>query len=73
MFKWNDTYRRLFNTIGLADDETIEENVEIFEFTIDGKLYFVTNEINGDILEYIDENNQGEELGELIDGKPQWL
>ena len=49
------------------------EDTNIFDFEIEGKLYFVSDEVNGDIWEYIDEDNFGKQIGELIDGKPQWF
>jgi hypothetical protein len=59
-------------------DETEEvdgedEDEEVFEFTIDGTAYYITNEING-IIYNIDENEDvGDEIGKLINGVPNFI
>jgi hypothetical protein len=46
------------------------EDEEVFEFEINGKAYYITNEING-IIYNIDENEEvGDQIGILQDGKP---
>ena len=59
-------------------DETEEidgedEDEEVFEFSIDGTAYYITNEING-IIYNIDENEDvGDEIGKLINGVPNFI
>ena len=56
----------------------IKEGWGIYEMDIDGKLYYVTNKNNGPIHKIrpktIDDDvGIGKQIGELVDGKPQWF
>ena len=56
----------------------IKEGWGIYEMDIDGKLYYVRNKNNGPIHKIrpktIDDDvGIGKQIGELIDGKPQWF
>ena len=52
---------------GEEDDEE-----ELFELEIKGKTYFVTDENNGVIYEALEDDDVGEMLGNLKNGKPIW-
>ena len=55
-----------------VDDEEEEEEEELFELEIKGKTYFVTDENNGVIYEALEDDDVGEMLGNLKNGKPIW-
>ena len=52
--------------------EEEEEEEELFELEIKGKTYFVTDENNGVIYEALEDDDVGEMLGNLKNGKPIW-
>ena len=53
-------------------EEEEEEEEELFELEIKGKTYFVTDENNGVIYEALEDDDVGEMLGNLKNGKPIW-
>jgi hypothetical protein len=53
-------------------EEEDEEEEELFELEINGKTYFVTDENNGVIYEALEDDDVGEMLGNLKNGKPIW-
>lgn len=52
--------------------EEEEEEEELMEFDIGDKTYLVTDETNGTIYDYINEEDVGDELGVLKNGIPKW-
>ena len=54
----------------VEDEEEAEE--ELMEFDIGDKTYLVTDEKNGIIYDYINEEDVGDELGVLKNGIPKW-
>ena len=52
--------------------EEEEEEEELMEFDIGDKTYLVTDEKNGTIYDYINEEDVGDELGVLKNGIPKW-
>ena len=55
-----------------SEEEEEEEEEELFEMEIGGKSYFVTDEKNGVIYEALEDDDVGEMLGHLKDGKAVW-
>lgn len=57
-----------------VDEMEVEEDEEeeLFELEIKGKTYFVTDENNGIIYEALEDDDVGEMLGNLKNGKPIW-
>ena len=43
---------------------------ELYETTINGKSYYVTNEINGPIYAISEDEEVGDEIGKFVNGKP---
>ena len=52
--------------------EDIEDGEEVWEITIDDKVYFTNNETNGILYSNID-GDPGDEIGKMINGFPQFL
>ena len=50
-------------------DTESEEEEEVEEISIDGKLYYTTNSDNGIIFEYLENEEIGNEIGYLKNGK----
>lgn len=53
-------------------EEEEEDEEELMEFDIGDKTYLVTDEKNGIIYDYINEEDVGDELGVLKNGIPKW-
>ncbi len=55
------------------EDEEVEEDVEVEEevygITINGKLYFTTNEVNGNVYSSTEDGDVGDEVGSFVNGK----
>ena len=56
----------------VVEESEEEEEEELFEMEIGGKSYFVTDEKNGVIYEALEDDDVGEMLGHLKDGKAVW-
>ena len=56
----------------VVEESEEEEEEELFEMEIGGKSYFVTDENNGVIYEALEDDDVGEMLGHLKDGKAVW-
>jgi len=50
-------------------EEENEEEAEVMEMEIDGKKYYVENEIDGPVFEYLKDEEVGDEIGTLKGGK----
>ena len=50
--------------------EEEEEEAEVFEYTINNKQYYITNEVNGVIYAIDDDEEVGDIIGKLNGGKP---
>ena len=56
----------------VVEESEEEEEEELFEMEIGGKSYFVTDEKNGVIYEALEDDDVGEMLGHLKEGKAVW-
>ena len=54
------------------DQEDIEDSEEVWEITIDCKVYFTNNETNGILYNNVD-GEPGDEIGKMINGFPQFF
>jgi len=52
-----------------VEEEVEAEEEELYETTINGKAYYVTNETNGPIYSITKEEEVGEEVGQFVNGK----
>tara|TARA_S200000501_G_scaffold243899_1_gene228389 strand:- start:553 stop:1317 length:765 start_codon:yes stop_codon:yes gene_type:complete len=52
-----------------ADEEDEEE---VFEYSIDNKVYYVTNKINSVVYELLEDGDVGDEIGKIINGQVKW-
>jgi len=52
----------------VSDEETEDED-EVFEHTIGNKLYYVEDDKNSPVYEYLEDGEVGEEIGYIKNGK----
>jgi hypothetical protein len=55
------------------DDDNEEEQSEVFEMIINKIRYYVTDQKNGDIYKIIENDEVGDKIGKLKDGKPIFI
>ena len=55
-----------------VEEETEEDAGEVYEITISGKSYYVTDEKNGKIYAIDKDEDVGDEIGEFKNGKPSF-
>ena len=55
-----------------ADNSEYSEEVDFCERVINGKTYFITDDDEQEIYEKMDNDEVGEMLGRIIDGKPEF-
>ena len=55
-----------------ADDSEYSEEIDFYEKEINGKTYFITDDDEQEIYEKIDNDEVGELLGRIINGKPEF-
>ena len=61
----------------VEETEEYEDELELDDYEFQGKMFLVSGKINGDIYNYIDEDDEYEDIGEAIgiirDGEPTFF
>jgi len=52
-----------------VEEEEEEEDGEVFDIIINGKHYYVDDEINGNVYEFLEDEDVGDCIGKMVKGK----